>query len=165
MGGGVRFSFAGGRLWLGTGRSDLVAVWFYDLMWGAAPLVLLVGECSIFRGEWCLFNGVDFQGGFMGGGVRFSFVGSRLWLSTGWSDLVVVRFYDLMWGGASLVWLVCECSIFRGRGCLFSCVGFRFEGRVHGSSFVFALRQRSRERFIVAAVCLWVVMWGAAFVG
>ena len=50
MCGGVRLAFVGRRLWLGTERSDLLVVGFYDLRRGAALLVLSVGKCSICRG-------------------------------------------------------------------------------------------------------------------
>ena len=51
--------FAGSRLWLVTERSEKVAVSLYDLMRRTAPLVWLVGKCSIPKGGGCLFNGVD----------------------------------------------------------------------------------------------------------
>ena len=73
--------FVGRRLWLGTERSDLLAVGFYKLRRGVACLVLSIGECSICRGGGCLSMCVDFLGGFMCIGVRLRFVVRRLWLA------------------------------------------------------------------------------------
>ena len=40
----------------------------------------LIGEHSTFRGRWFFSNGSHFRGWFVGGGIRHSFVGGRLWL-------------------------------------------------------------------------------------
>jgi hypothetical protein len=114
-------------------------VWFYDLMRGAASLVLSLGGCSICRGGGCFFIGVHFLGGFMCGGVRLVFVGRRLWLGTERFVLLAVGFYDLLRGAVSLVLSIGGCSICRGGGCLFSLVDCRFERRVLGCSCAFVL--------------------------
>ena len=116
--------FVGRRLCLGTERFDLLVVGFYNLMRGAAFLVLLVGGCSIWRGRWCFFIGVHFLGGFICGGVRLVFVGRRLWLGTKRFGLLVIRFYDLRRGAASLVLSVGGCSICKGGVVLFHWCSF-----------------------------------------
>ena len=52
----------------------------YDLMRGFASWVWLVGEHSTSRGGWYLSIGSHFRGWLIGGGIRHSFVGDRLWL-------------------------------------------------------------------------------------
>ena len=64
------------------------------------------------------------------------------------SDLLAVGFYKTRRGVACLVLSIAECSICRGVHCLFNWVYCRFEWRVPGSLFTFALCQGGRERFI-----------------
>ena len=93
------------------------------------------------------------------------FVDNRQWLVIGWSCTVAVNVYDRMRGGASWVWSVGECSIFRGRW--YFSIGSHFRGWLIGGGIRLAfvggrLWLLVTGRFIVVAVIVYDLMRGFA---